>query len=119
MRRRRRFRAGWFFPDTIMAIAIVAILLVVLTAAVTRQRKASDRLADSRDAMRIAEQTVTALQTGQSVPTPPGVTLRVQKLDTASDVSRCVWVTVTVTKGTSSRELIGLVRADALPKENP
>ena len=117
--RRHRFRAGWFFLDTVMAIAIVAILLIVLTAAVTRQRKAADRLADSRDAMRLAEQTMTSLQSGRAVTQAPGGGIRVEKLDTPSDLPQCAWARVTVTRGNSSRELIGLVRADALPKENP
>jgi hypothetical protein len=39
-----------------MALAIVLILLGVLTVAVSRQRRGSERLADSRAAIRLAEE---------------------------------------------------------------
>ena len=55
-----------------MALAIVLILLTVLTVAVSRQRRGSERLADSRAAIRLAEETITALQTGAAAPAPRG-----------------------------------------------
>ena len=114
-----RFRAGWFFMDTALAIGIVAILMTVMATAVTKQQRAAARLADARDAIRAAEQSITALQTGQPLPQPAGMTIRVRKLDTPCDVPRCAWASVTVTSGTASRQLVGLVRADAIPTEAP
>ncbi len=111
MPRAVRHRGGWFAIDTMIAIGIVAILIVTLTVAVSRQRRGSDRLAQSRAAMRLAEQTITALQTGQNVPALAGWTIKVQKLNTPTDSPAVVWTTVIVTDGKSLAELIGVVRA--------
>ena len=115
MRRRSRQRGGWFMIDTITALIIVAILLATLAAATARHRRTSDRLAQSRDAVRLAEQTLTALQTGQPAPAAPaGVIIRVRKLDTPTNSPAVVWAEVTVMRGSQSNELIGMARAGAI-----
>jgi type II secretory pathway pseudopilin PulG len=127
VRPRRQPRNGYIAADAIMAMAIVAILLTVLTVAVSRQRRGSERLADSRAAVRLAEETITALQTGAAPPTPPsGVTVQVRPLATQPATTQSAatqpalqapsgstWVEVLVTYNGRSGNLAGIVRADA------
>jgi type II secretory pathway pseudopilin PulG len=119
-RRRRRCeldRSGYVAADAIMALAIVAILLTVLAVAVARQRRGSERLADSRAAVRLAEETITAMQTGATLPqAPDGMTVHVRPLQTEHGLrvpGGCAWVDVQVSYNGRSSSLSGLVRADA------
>jgi type II secretory pathway pseudopilin PulG len=104
--------------DAIMALAIVLILLMVLTVAVSRQRRGGERLADSRAALRLAEATITALQTGGKPPAAPdgmSVTVRPAQVQPGAKVpDGTLWVDVNVTYGNArTSSLCGLVRADA------
>ena len=116
--RTRRSGGGYVLIDAIMALAIVLILLGVLTVAVARQRRGSERLADSRAAIRLAEETITALQTGAAAPTPPeGIKVQVRATpapDKLEAPSGSTWVDVEVMyQNGRSSSLSGLVRADA------
>jgi type II secretory pathway pseudopilin PulG len=109
---------GYVLVDAIMALAIVLILLGVLTVAVSRQRRGSERLADSRAAIRLAEETITAMQTGGTPPTAPqGTKIELHATPTPAGLevpSGSTWVDVRVTYGNGrSSSLSGLVRADA------
>ncbi len=103
--------------DAVMALAIVLILLTVLTVAVSRQRRGSERLADSRAAIRLAEDAITAMQTGAPLPAAPeGMTLHVRPTTAQHGMevpSGCAWVDVQVTYNGRSSSLSSLVRADA------
>ena len=104
--------------DAIMALAIVVILLGVLTVAVSRQRRGSERLADSRAASRLAEETITAMQTGAPPPaSPEGMKVQVRAAATPPSLevpTGSTWVDVQVTYGNGrASSLSGLVRADA------
>lgn len=116
-RERRKVRTGYIAADAITALVIVGILLTVLTVAVSRQRRGSERLADFRAAVRLAEETITALQTGAARPQPPqGVTVQVRPLATPPALQApagSTWVDVNVTFNGRSSSLAGLVRADA------
>ena len=113
----RRRRCGYIAADAIMALAIVLILATVLTVSVSRQRRGSERLADSRAAVRLAEETLAALQAGGTVPaTPEGMDVQITPLRTPSELpapSGCTWVEVVVTWNGRSSSLAGVVRADA------
>ena len=120
MRRGRRhyLRSGYILTDAIVALAIVLILLTLLTVAVSRQRRGSERLADSHAAIRLAEDTITAMQTGAALPVAPdGMQVTVQAMPAQHELqvpSGCTWVEVLVTYGNGrSSSLSGLVRADA------
>ena len=113
-RRRRRVRRAFFAADTIIGIGVVAVLLATLSAAMLRQQRASDRLAESRQAVRLAEQTLTALQTSQPRPAPPAnVTVTVTPLDAPTAAPGCIWVRVTVARGARTQTLAGMA-----PKTN-
>jgi type II secretory pathway pseudopilin PulG len=116
--RRRQHRKGYIATDAIIALAIVLMLLAVLSVSASRQRRGSERLADSRAAIRLAEETITALQTGATPPrAPQGMTVQVRAtpaqqppLETPNGST---WVDVLVSYNGRSSSLSGLVRADA------
>src|SRR3954469_18237768 len=99
-RRRRQYRTGYIAADAIVALGIVLTLLGVLTVAVSRQRRGSERLADSRAAIRLAEETITALQTGAAPPAAPeGTKIDVRATPTPAGLevpSGSTWVDVHV-----------------------
>ena len=104
--------------DAVMALAIVLVLLGVLSVAVARQRRGSEHLADSRAALRLAEETITAMQTGAAIPaTPEGMKVAVHTTPTPPGLeipSGSTWVDVQVAYGNGRlSSLSGLVRADA------
>ena len=107
---------GFLTAEAIVALALVAFVLVLLATGVGRQSKASNRLSDSRMATALAEQTLTALQTGGAVPlTSEGKSVRIKRLDTPSEVKGLAWATVEARVNGRSASLSGLVRDEALP----
>jgi type II secretory pathway pseudopilin PulG len=116
MRRRGR-PGGYIATDAIMALAIVLIMLSVLTTAVSRQRRGADRLAETRAAVRLAEDTLTAMQTGAARPdVPEETTVSVKPTDVQPALAAPAgnaWVDVIVSHKGRSTTLSGIVRADA------
>ena len=109
---------GYIVADAVMALGIVLILLTVLTVAVSRQRRGSERLAESRAAIRLAEETITAMQRGAAPPAAPaGMSVRVRPTESQHGLltpAGCTWVDVHVTYGNGrASSLSGLVRAEA------
>jgi type II secretory pathway pseudopilin PulG len=114
-------RRGWVAADAITALAIVLILLGVLTTAVTRQQRGANRLAETRAAVRLAEDTLTAMQSGAKPPaTPDGMKVTVRPAEAKSELAAppaFVWVDITITHRGRDTTLSGLARADAINGE--
>ena len=105
-----RMRRGWFATEAFVGLTIVLLLIVVLASSVQRQQRASDRLSDSREMMRLAERTITALQMSETPPTAEaGTAVTVTPLHDAAP-QKLRWVRVTVTRGGRSVELVGMAR---------
>jgi type II secretory pathway pseudopilin PulG len=102
--------------DAIIALGVVAILATALAVSVSRQNLASQRLAEQRAGMRLAEQTILAMQTGQTPPTPPAeMNVSVRRLEFKGEMpAGSTWVTVTVKRGAHATELSGIVRVDSV-----
>ena len=66
---RRRGARGFFTTDAIVGLILVAALAAALAVAAGRQRRAVTRLADSREAIHLAERAMTSRQIGKSIPT--------------------------------------------------
>lgn len=71
-----RKRRGFFLEDAAVGLALVALLAGLLALALNRQNHAARKLADTRAALRLAEQTLLDLQTGQARPPDPRVQIR-------------------------------------------
>jgi hypothetical protein len=113
-RRGRRLRAGWFTADTMIGLAVVLALMLLLGAALTRHERASQRLAESRESMRLAEQVLTAMQSHEAPPTPPaGVKCEITPLDTDAG-GKFRWARVSVTRGQRVQTLAGVVPKTSL-----
>jgi type II secretory pathway pseudopilin PulG len=118
--RRRRNRGGWFITDAIVAMGIILILIAALATAATRDRRGGDRLADSREAIRLAEQTLTALQAGAAPPTPlEGATIEITPLHSVETIPGFAWVRVQVTNHSRIGSLTGLARVAAVKDAKP
>ena len=116
MRRIGTSSRGFMAADAIIALGVVTILATAMVVAVGRHSRASQRLAEQRASIRLAEQTIIALQTGQTPPAPPAdMKVSVRKLEAKSDApAQLAWANVTVTRGSHVTDLTGLVRADAV-----
>src|SRR5688500_9414702 len=108
----RHRRHGWFATEAVLGLAVVMILTAALALSVTRSQRAAQRLADSRAAARLAEATITALQSGNPAPaTPAGATVQVRRLDPAADLPPgTTWANVNVSFNGRIVELTGVVR---------
>ena len=121
MTRRTTKPRAFMAADVILAIIIVAILTVALASATSRQQHASQRLAESRAAARLAEATMIALQTGLQPPTPQAnAKVTVKSLEKSDDLPvGSTWATISVTLSGRPYELTGIIRADAPKAEAP
>ncbi len=106
---------GILLLDAIMGLSVVALVAVVLAAAVGQTKRASDKLAQQRAAMRIAEQVLTQLQTGQE-PTVAndGVRWGAQILEVQQAVAEHQWVRVSIEWQGQAASLVGLVPGKAV-----
>jgi len=117
----RRKSRGFMIADAIIAIGIASILISVLGVALTKQSRASAQLAQQREQVRLAEELMTALQTGAAAPvTPEGFKVNVSKMSGSPDVAPgMTWARVVVTRGAHTSELIGVVPAAAVKDASP
>jgi hypothetical protein len=114
MRRTQNRHRAFFTADLIIALGLTITVGTLLVVAANRQNRGSDRLAETRAAVSLAEQTITALQTGEPIPhAGEGQKIQVQKLDTASGVKGMVWATVTTQVNGRSASLTAMVREAA------
>jgi hypothetical protein len=114
-------RRGFWLADAITGIGILVILTLMLANATKHYRAGSDRLADTRVAERLAEQTMLALQSHQPPPTSAqGDTIEIAPLDEKRDLpTGCTWIRVRVVHHDRASELLGVVRADAVKGDRP
>jgi hypothetical protein len=103
---------GFFTAEAIIGLALLAMIMILLAVALGREQKVMNRLADSRAALRLAEETLTALQSKTAAP-QAGV--RVMKLDAPCDAPGCSWAKVQATVNGRSATLIGVVPSASLP----
>ena len=101
---------GFVLADLVAALAILGVVLVALSVAVTGRARAADSLATSRAVSSAAEDAMTRLQLGQT-PTPPeSVRLSVKRLEAPAAGDK-VWVEVTASRDRQTASLVGMVPA--------
>jgi len=99
---------GFLLADALTGLIILSTLGVVLFTAVGRQRHASQSLAGSRAALRLAESAVTSLQLGHSPQLPAEARVKIVALPTAA-IAGHHWVSVAVTQDRHTAALTALV----------
>jgi hypothetical protein len=113
--RARRIPRGFFTTDALVGLFIVTALAAALAVAAGRQRRAVTRLADSREAVYLAERALVCLQSGRSIPsTAADERIGVTALSGAAPAGQR-WVRVTTTVRQSTCDLVGLVPGEAPP----
>jgi len=105
-------RRGIMLLDSMIGLGIIAVLIIVLSVAMTRQQRASRALAERRVAIRAAEAALSRMQTGQSF--PEGLFdahLTLQTLPDRSTPAGYQWVRIEAKVNRQQSDLIGLVPA--------
>ncbi len=108
-------RRGFVMADILLGLAIVGLLAIGLTVVLNRQERASQILADSRDATRLAERAVTALQSGR--PLPPDDAQQqtgVRRLPDPAPTGQA-WVEVSARVRGREVSLVALIPASSAP----
>ena len=112
-RARRCHRRGFFSTDALVGLLIVAALAAALAVGAGRARRAALRLADTREAMHLAERALVALQFDKAVPADaPDARIVVQTLPDPAPAGQR-WVEVSATVRDRSSSLIGLAPVEA------
>jgi type II secretory pathway pseudopilin PulG len=110
-------RAGFMLPELIFALALIVAATAIWTTSAAHVRRADRVLADSRDAMRLAEQTLIALRAGEDIPKPPAPNkVTIDRCQGGVEVAGHVWVYVEATVANQRRGLTGLVPETALKR---
>lgn len=103
---------GIFLAETVVSMALVGILVAILSVSVHQQIVNSQRLNESRSALSLAEQTLTALQTGTQPPkVPPRASVTIQHLQAPTPPAGRLWADVRVQLNGREEQVIGLIRA--------
>lgn len=108
------YKRGIIFADTVLGIALLALAMTVLLTAITREQRAGRKLADARQAVRVAEAVLSSMQSHLPIPQLER-DVRVDLLE-APDGGKLAghrWVKVIATVRGQTRSLVGLVPADA------
>lgn len=112
--KRDRMRA-FFAADVLAALALLIIAGAALMVAITRQRTGATRLADTREAGRLAEAALVDLQSAQALPVDTADSrLVIRPCQSGGTVVGHHWVEVEAVVRGQARVLIGLV-PDAAP----
>lgn len=108
-------RRGILMAETLLAMALVGILLTLLVAATSAQRSGARALAERRELVRAAAQTVHVLQRGDAKTLEDGSTVRVtlEPLP-GTDIGTSAWARVTASRGDREASLIALVPRQAV-----
>jgi type II secretory pathway pseudopilin PulG len=112
-----RRRTGFMLPELIFALALLATAAVIWAEAAARVRRADLGLADSRDATRIAEQALIAMQSGGTESGSKGnAKITMERCKDGTQVAGYAWVYIEATVGDQKQGLVGLVPEAALKR---
>ena len=105
-------RRGIMLLDALIALGVVAILILVLSVAMTRQQRASRALAEHRRAIRAAEAGLSRMQAGQDLPENLfDARLSQQPVNSSAAPAGYHWIRIEAKVDRQQSDLIGLVPA--------
>ncbi len=103
--------------DVLLGISVVVMLSILLTVAVKTRQDGSFRLAERRAAVRLAEQALLQLHSGEApVHSQFDRPVRIRKVDRLSPVEGMTWTRVEVDYDDATVQLVGLASDAALAK---
>jgi type II secretory pathway pseudopilin PulG len=109
---------GFLLVDVITALVLLAALGTAMVVAQSARSHAARKLADTRTAIRLAERSLSELQSGRSIPTDmPDAHVEVRRLTGDPGIPGQKWVQVRITLNGQSAVLSGLVPTQAAPTE--
>src|SRR5438552_12818471 len=109
---RRRRHSGFFLMDTVIGLGVVTILAWILVTAVTKGRRAQDRIDDGNAATQMAQRVLAQLQAGKTAPaTLDEAEVVVKPAVGGQAVAGQRWTNVTVTYHGRNASLVGLAPA--------
>lgn len=105
-------RRGIMLLDALIGLAVVAVLIIVLSIAMTRQQRAGSALAEHRRAIRAAEAAMTRMQAGEQFP-PELFDAQLSQQPIASNAAPAGyhWIRIEAKVNRQQSTLIGLVPA--------
>lgn len=117
----RRTRArGFMIMDAIIGTAILGTIMLVLAIGMGRERRAADRLSQTRRALRAAEAALAELQAGRPMPaSSEGAAVEIHDVTSEGTPRGYRWVEVQATSGEQHATLVGLVRMTPAGKGTP
>jgi hypothetical protein len=108
-------RAGFMLPELIFAFALLAVAAAIWVTCAARVNRADLGLANSRDAARIAEQILIAMQSGEAAQQLNGAAkITTTRCTGGAAIPNHAWVYVEATVGDQKQGLVGLVPEAAL-----
>jgi hypothetical protein len=102
--------------DMITGLIVLLVLIATFSAALLRQQRGQQKLSDTRAAIRLAEQTASALQLGEAPPAPPeGESIEIVPVSSqeAKPPAGHAWVRIRVTNNGRSATLVALARSSS------
>ena len=104
-------RRGFLVTDALTALILITSLAAALAMATAQQNRAARRLADEREAIRLAERALDDLQAGAAPATRPSADaqISIRSLDDAAAPKDYQWVIVSASVRGRGAEMAGLV----------
>jgi hypothetical protein len=102
-------RRGFFVSDAVVGLGILAAVALGVAAASRSAGVAATRLADQRSAVRLAENVLVVLQSGEAIDDAWQERITLRPLPDAPPVGQRVWIEVQAKVGHATASLAGLV----------
>lgn len=111
-RRYSRRARGMMVAEAIFGLMLMALVLTVLLLSIAQQRAGQKAMTQQREAMRLAERAMLALQTGAAMPPSESGSVTVDTNGDGTDPADGRWVRVTARHGERTATMVGLVPAN-------
>jgi hypothetical protein len=113
VKRRTGDRSGFLVADILLGLVLLGVATTFVAVAARQSAAATQRLAQTRAAARLAEEVITSLQAGEPVPSEDGGQVEVERLASPVAFEGFAWARVTVRRDGREVRLVGLVRSGA------
>jgi type II secretory pathway pseudopilin PulG len=109
---RQRRAGGFVFVDLLVGLGLIGLVLVAMFSTLGLQKRAAQKLSDTRTAARVAEDSLAAWRAGRISEPPADASVEVVPLDEPAPAN-CRWVRATARVGRGTAALVGLIPSEA------